>query len=58
MKKPTREATRRMCTGKRRYPNEGTALQAAQLVGVERWRQAYRCTLCGHWHLSSKAARD
>jgi hypothetical protein len=53
MKKPTAEMKRRMCTRKRRYRTQGDALDAALLVGVERQRTAYRCTLCGHWHLAS-----
>ena len=53
-RKLTAEQRARMCTGKRRYPTEGAALQAAQLVGVERWRQAYLCAACGKWHLTSK----
>ena len=53
MKKPTREERRRMCAGKRRYRSEGDALDAAALVGVERRRKAYRCPLCGYWHLTS-----
>ena len=54
MRKPTREEKRRMCTGKRRYESEGAALQGAQGAGVERWRKAYLCALCGKWHLSSR----
>jgi hypothetical protein len=42
-----------MCTGKRRYRTQGDALDAALLAGVERRRRAYRCRLCGHWHLTS-----
>ena len=54
MKQPTAETRKRMCTGKRRYPTQGDALDAALLTGVERQRSAYRCTLCGHWHLTSR----
>jgi len=43
-----------MCTRKRRYASEGLALQAAALAGVERGRAAYRCQVCGQWHLTSK----
>jgi hypothetical protein len=43
-----------MCTGKRRYRSAGDALDAAMIVGVERERQAYRCVVCGFWHLASK----
>lgn len=53
MKKPTREETRRMCTGKRRYRTEGDALDAVAVLGLERKRKAYRCALCGFWHLTS-----
>jgi hypothetical protein len=53
MKKPTREARQRMCTGKRRYRSQGDALDAAMLAGAERRRKAYLCPLCGHWHLTS-----
>ncbi|OIR01483.1 hypothetical protein GALL_163840 [mine drainage metagenome] len=53
-RKPSPDQRTRMCTGKRRYPNEGTALQAAQVAGVERWRKAYLCAACGKWHLTSK----
>jgi hypothetical protein len=53
MKKPTRDERRRQCTGKRRYRSQGDALDAALLAGVERRRKAYRCTLCGNWHLTS-----
>jgi len=42
----------RMCTRKRRYRTQGDALDAALLAGVERQRSAYRCPLCGHWHLT------
>ena len=54
MKKPTREQRERMCTGKRRYRTQGDALDAAMIAGVEREREAYRCELCGYWHLTSK----
>jgi hypothetical protein len=53
MKKPTRAERQRMCTGKRRYRTQGDALDTALLTGVERRRKAYRCALCGHWHLTS-----
>lgn len=53
MKKPTHEARRRMCIGKRRYRSQGDALDAAAIVGVERRRKAYHCPLCGNWHLTS-----
>ena len=54
MRKPTVEERKRMCTGKRRYRTQGDALDAALLAGVERQRMAYRCTLCGRWHLTSR----
>lgn len=54
MKQPTAGKRKRMCTGKRRYRTQGDALDAALLAGVERQRSAYRCTLCGHWHLTSR----
>ena len=53
MKKPTAEERRHRCTRKRRYRTQGDALDAALLAGVERERTAYRCPLCGHWHLAS-----
>jgi hypothetical protein len=54
MKKPTIDERKRMCTGKRRYRTQGDALDAAAVVGVERQRSAYRCVLCGQWHLTSR----
>lgn len=54
VKKPTQDQAKRMCTSKRRYSSQGDALVAANLSGVERQRQAYRCPLCGKWHLTSK----
>lgn len=54
MRKPTAEERKRMCTGKRRYRTEGDALDAALLAGVGRRRSAYRCRLCGCWHLTSR----
>lgn len=54
MKRPDAEQRKRMCTGKRRYRTQGDALDAALVAGVERQRSAYRCTLCGHWHLTSR----
>jgi len=42
-----------MCTRKRRYRTQADALDAALLAGVERQRSAYRCPLCGAWHLTS-----
>ena len=53
MKKPTADDRKRMCTGKRRYRSQGDALDAALIAGVERRRKAYRCPLCGKWHLTS-----
>jgi hypothetical protein len=54
VKKPTEEQRRRMCTGKRRYPTQGDALEAAAVAGVERWRSAYLCPICRKWHLTSR----
>lgn len=54
MKKPTDEQRKSMCTGKRRYRTQGDALDAALCAGVERQRAAYRCRVCGHWHLTSR----
>ena len=56
MKKPTSEQRQRMCQGKRRYRIQGDALDAAMIAGVERQRQAYRCPVCAHWHLTSVAS--
>jgi hypothetical protein len=53
MKKPTPEGRQRMCVRKRKYRSQGDALDAALLRGVERGRSAYRCPLCGLWHLTS-----
>jgi len=53
MKKPTSDERKHRCTRKRRYRTQGDALDAALLAGVERQRAAYRCSLCGHWHLAS-----
>ena len=53
MKKPTPDERRQRCTRKRRYRTQGDALDAALLAGVERARVAYRCPLCGHWHLAT-----
>ncbi|ACB73453.1 hypothetical protein [Opitutus terrae] len=53
MKKPTSEEKRRMCTRKRRYRTQADALDAALLLGLQRERTAYRCPLCGCWHLAT-----
>lgn len=53
VKTPPREIRDRMCTRKRRYRTQGDALDAALLAGVERQRSAYRCQVCGHWHLAT-----
>lgn len=53
MKKPTAEERKHRCTRKRRYHSQGDALDAAVVVGVARERIAYRCALCGFWHLAS-----
>ena len=53
MKKPTTDERKRMCTSKRRYRTQGDALDAAVVAGVSGRRTAYRCQLCGLWHLTS-----
>ena len=53
MKKPTADERKRMCTGKRRYRTQGDALDSAVVAGVGHRRTAYRCRLCGLWHLTS-----
>ena len=57
MKKPTHGERHHACARKRRYRTQGDALDAASLVGVERQRTAYRCALCGQWHLATKLTR-
>jgi len=47
------EERERMCTRKRRYRSQGDALDAASLAGAERQRKAYRCPICGCWHLTT-----
>ena len=58
MKRPTRDERHQACTRKRRYRSQADALDAALLAGVERQRTAYRCELCGQWHLATKPGRD
>lgn len=53
MKKPTAEERKHRCTRKRRYRTQGDALDAALLAGVGGERSAYRCPLCGFWHLAT-----
>ncbi len=53
MKQPTAEERKHRCTRKRRYRTQGDALDAAVVAGVARERTAYRCPLCGFWHLTS-----
>ena len=53
MKKPSPDERKHRCSRKRRYRTQGDALDAALLAGVERQRTAYRCALCGHWHLAT-----
>lgn len=53
MKKPTADERRQRCSRKRRYRSQGDALDAAVCAGVARERTAYRCPLCGFWHLAS-----
>lgn len=52
MKKPTAEERKNRCTRKRRYRSQGDAFDAALVAGVGRERTAYRCPLCGFWHLT------
>jgi len=52
VKKPTTEERKHRCTRKRRYRTQGDALDAAVVAGVARERTAYRCPLCGFWHLT------
>lgn len=54
MRKPTAEERKHRCTRKRRYRTPGDALDAALVAGVAGARTAYRCPLCGLWHLTSK----
>ena len=54
MKKPTAEERKHRCTRKRRYRTQGDALDAALVAGVAGSRTAYRCPLCGFWHLTSR----
>ena len=54
MKNPTAEERKHRCTRKRRYRSQGDALDAAMVAGVARERTAYRCALCGFWHLASR----
>ncbi len=54
MKRPTREERHHVCGRKRRYRSAGDALDAALLAGVERQSTAYRCPLCGQWHLARR----
>ena len=54
MRKPSTDERRRQCTRKRRYRTQGDALDAAIVAGVATQRTAYRCPLCGHWHLATK----
>ena len=54
MRKPTAEERKHRCTRKRRYRTQGDALDAAVVAGVAGQRSAYRCELCGFWHLSSR----
>jgi hypothetical protein len=53
MRKPTAEERKHRCTRKRRYRTQGDALDAALVAGVGRERTAYRCPLCGFWHLAN-----
>jgi len=51
--RPTLGERRSMCTGKRRYRSQADALDAVAVLGLERQRAAYRCPVCGLWHLTS-----
>ncbi len=53
-RKPALPARNGACKGKRRYRSAGDALDAAAVLGIERWRKAYLCPECGHWHLTSR----
>jgi hypothetical protein len=53
-RKPPREERERMCTRKRRYASAADALDAVRVLGLESRRQAYRCPVCGKWHLTSR----
>ncbi len=53
-RRPLREDRERMCTRKRRYASAADALDAVRILGLERQRQAYHCSLCGKWHLTSR----
>ncbi|HVU36089.1 MAG TPA: hypothetical protein VHE61_21790 [Opitutaceae bacterium] len=53
MKKPTADERQRMCVRKRRYRSQADALDAVSVLGLERQRKAYRCPLCGFWHLTT-----
>ena len=52
----TQESRRRMCLSKRRFRNESAAIKGA--IGSSRSygqpMRAYRCPVCGGWHLTSK----
>ena len=54
MRKPTTDERRHQCVRKRRYRTQGDALDAAVVAGVATQRTAYRCPLCGQWHLATK----
>ena len=53
-RKLSREEAHQMCGRKRRFRSQGDALDAALVAGVERHRVAYRCAVCGAWHLASR----
>ena len=55
--KPMPDDRRSRCMRKRRYATEADALDAALLLGLERSRKAYRCPICGRWHLTSVPPR-
>lgn len=58
MKKLSCDQRHRMCIRKRRYRTEADALDAALLTTSKWGASAYRCTVCGQWHLTSQGPRN
>ncbi len=54
--KPADETTRRMCTSKRRYKTETSALTAAARLCRLGPQRAYPCPNCAGWHLTTHQA--